>query len=330
MRFLLGILLLFSSLYEVKPFSYLARNYIVYDYNSKEIIEGKDYHSQYSVASISKIMTAIIAIESDRLFEVVEVNEIIYTIEGSSLYLEVGDKITLLDLVYGLLLRSGNDAAVLIAQHVSSEIKSFVSLMNSKAKEIGMENTIFSNPSGLDIYDEGNSSTCFDMALLMAYCMDNPLFREITRSKSYRSSLKGLWTNKNKLIHEYKYCIGGKTGYTKKARRTLITQGEKDYDQLIVVTFDSSNDFAFHKEIYQRYLEENQYLVFLNKGINYIDQYYIYSDRVIGIRIKKSITSGVKIYHLNPISNTLKIKFVCDDFVYVVEEEYLIDYSVNL
>ena len=84
--------------------------------------------------------------------------------------------------------------------------------MNSKAKEIGMENTIFSNPSGLDIFDEGNISTCLDMAKLMAYCLNNEVFKDIIKTKSYHSPLKGMWSNKNKLLHSYSYCIGGKTG----------------------------------------------------------------------------------------------------------------------
>ena len=163
-----------------------ARNYIVYDYNSEEILEGKDYDKSYSVASISKIMTAIIALESDRLFDVITVDEVIKKVEGSSLYLSIGDEITLIDLVYGLLLRSGNDAAVLIASNICKTIEEFVNLMNRNAREIKMENTLFNNPSGLDIFDEGNLSSCLDMAKLMAYCLNNELFCQIISTKYYR------------------------------------------------------------------------------------------------------------------------------------------------
>lgn len=287
-----------------------ARNYIVYDYNSEEILEGKDYDKSYSVASISKIMTAIIALESERLFDVITVDEVIEKVEGSSLYLSIGDEITIIDLVYGLLLRSGNDAAVLIASNICKTIEEFVDLMNQKAREIKMENTLFNNPSGLDIFDEGNLSSCLDMAKLMAYCLDNELFCQIISTKYYKNPIKGAWTNKNRLLHQYEYCLGGKTGYTKKARRTLVTCAEKDYQKLIVVTLDCGNDFSFHKNIYEYYFNNYQYLVFLQEGKNYIDNYYIYSKKVVGLRINKDVKSGVKMYYLNPINNTLLIKFI--------------------
>ena len=173
MKLLLGFILFLSSFSGSNyAFSNInTRNYIVYDYNIDEILEEKDYSTPYSVASISKIMTAIIALESDSLFDIVCVDEIINTIEGSSLYLEIGDRITIIDLVYGLLLRSGNDAAVLIAKHIGKDISNFVNMMNDKASAIGMSNTVFSNPSGLDIFDSGNISSCYDMAILMSYCL---------------------------------------------------------------------------------------------------------------------------------------------------------------
>ena len=189
-----------------------TRSYCLMDGNSLEVISSKNKEDIRSVASISKIMTAIISIESNRLFEVITVDEVIYQIEGSSLYLEVGNEITIIDLVYGLLLRSGNDAAVLLASNLAPSIDGFVSLMNNKAKEIGMNNTIFNNPSGLDIFDEGNLSTPYDMSLLMSYCLNNRLFREISSTKYYKCPLKGKWKNKNKLLFDYEYCIGGKTG----------------------------------------------------------------------------------------------------------------------
>jgi len=192
--------------------TYQVRNYIVMDAYTNEVLEGKDIERSYSVASISKIMTAIIALESDKLFNVIIVDDIIKTIEGSSLYLSIGDQITIIDLVYGLLLRSGNDAAVLIAENISGNVDSFVIEMNQKAKEIGMKNTIFNNPSGLDIFDEGNISSCYDMALLMSYCLENELFCQIINTETYKSPLKGMWINKNKLLRQYEYCLGGKTG----------------------------------------------------------------------------------------------------------------------
>ena len=265
------------------------------DAYTNEVLEGKDIDQSYSVASISKIMTAIIALESDKLFNVIIVDDIIKTIEGSSLYLSIGDQITIIDLVYGLLLRSGNDAAVLIAENISGNIDSFVMEMNQKAKEIGMKNTIFNNPSGLDIFDEGNISSCYDMALLMSYCLENELFCQIINTETYKSPFKGAWINKNKLLRQYEYCLGGKTGYTKKARRTLINCAEKDNQRLIVVTFNCGSDFSFHKYLFEKYFNDYNYIVFLNQGKNYIDEFVIYSKKQIGIRIaKEKELRGVK------------------------------------
>lgn len=282
-----------------------ARSYCLMDGNSLEVISSKNEHEVRSVASISKIMTAIISIESNRLFEVITVDEVIYQIEGSSLYLEVGNEITILDLIYGLILRSGNDAAVLLASNLSSSIDEFVKLMNDKAKEIGMNNTIFNNPSGLDIFDEGNLSTSYDMSLLMSYCLNNPLFREISSTKYYKTPLKGQWKNKNKLLFNYEYCIGGKTGYTKKARRTLVTASEKDNQLLVCCTLDCGSDFSFHQKMYETVYNGYYYFILLKKGKNIIHDYVIYSDRLVGKRFEKgNIRTITFVYYINVDSNT--------------------------
>lgn len=210
---------LFTSLLSIITFnsnttkltSYQCRSYVVIDGYSGKILEGKDYSLKRSVASISKIMTAIIALESEKSFYVYTISEDVTGIEGSSIYLEVGEQYRLIDLVYGLLLRSGNDAAYAIAKFVSDDINSFVSLMNVKAKELGMTNTSFSNPCGLDIEDEGNISTAYDMAILMKYCMNNDLFQEIISTKKYQFRNR-VYYNKNKLLNTYDYYLGGKTG----------------------------------------------------------------------------------------------------------------------
>ncbi len=293
--------------------TYYARNYIVLDDSSHEILEGENIHASYSVASISKIMTAILALESDSLFEVILVDDIIKTIEGSSLYLSIGDKITILDLVYGLLLRSGNDAAVLIANNIGKDVADFVNMMNVKAQEIGMENTIFHNPSGLDIFDEGNISSCYDMAILMSYCLKNELFRTIIHTQSYTNPIKGVWSNKNKLLRQYDFCIGGKTGYTKKARRTLINAAEKEGQTLIVVTFDCGSDFAFHKTLFEKYFNNYYYIIALEKGKNQIEQFQIETEKVIGIRIPKNIElKGTLVYEILRGTTTIHIYFLLE------------------
>lgn len=144
-----------------KPVSsaYYARSYIVMNRDDKSVLEGKDIHNPRSVASISKVMTCIIALESEHIFDLVEADEETTKQVGSSIYLTVGEKLSVLDLCFGLMLRSGNDAAYALANYLGGSQESFVEKMNFKAKEIGMLNSRFNNPSGLDIDEEGNIST---------------------------------------------------------------------------------------------------------------------------------------------------------------------------
>ena len=293
--------------------NYQCRSYVVMDGYSGKILEGKDYSLKRSVASISKIMTAIIALESEKTFYVYTISEDVTGIEGSSIYLEVGEQYRLIDLVYGLLLRSGNDAAYAIAKFVSEDVSSFVSLMNIKAKEIGMNNTIFNNPCGLDIEDEGNISTAYDMSILMRYCMINNLFQEIISTKKYQFNNR-VYFNKNKLLNTYDYYLGGKTGFTSKARRTLISASKKDEQYLIMCSLDCGSDYAFHKDVFERYYSKFRYIVFLYKGKNYIDEYVFESDNVIGLRIPSDkLKNAIKKYFINPITGTLVISIIDKD-----------------
>lgn len=274
------------SNHKVRAIDYFARSYIVMDYNTGEVLESKDMNLQRSVASISKIMTAILAVENSSLESYVEVNNDILKAYGSSIYLKVGEVVTMKDLVYGLMLRSGNDAAVTIARGVSGSVEAFVELMNKKAKEIGMKNTIFHNPSGLDIDDEGNVSTSYDMALLMKYSLGNEIFRTITSTKEYKSNSHGTWLNKNKLLRQYEYTSGGKTGFTTKAKRTLVTSAKKDDMELIVVTLDCGGDFAMHKSLYEKYFNNYKTFKLLKEGSNTFEEYELICDSNISVTLE--------------------------------------------
>ena len=198
---------------------------ILMDQDSGRILYAKDVNTVRSVASISKIMTAILAIESKKLDDIVEIGEEINGSYGSGIYIKVGEKMRLRDLVYGLMLRSGNDAALAIAHYVGGSVSKFVEMMNEKAKEIGMKNTTFSNPSGLD-NEKGNYSTAYDMAILTKYAMQNEEYRKIVGTKKYviKTNMNTyVWNNKNKLLSLYKYTTGGKTGFTEIAKRTLVS-----------------------------------------------------------------------------------------------------------
>lgn len=277
--------------------NYYCKSYIVLDYNSGKILEGKDIHLIRSVASISKIMTAIVAIENSDLNNYVEVEENIKKGYGSSIYLQEKEIITMKDLLYGLMLRSGNDAALTIAVKVANTEEEFVEMMNTKAKIIGMNNTTFHNPSGLDVDDEGNLSTSYDMALLMKYAMENETFKEITSTVYYKSENHGTWLNKNRLLREYKNTIGGKTGFTTKARRTLVTSAKQDDNELIIVTLDCGGDFSFHKQLYEKYFSNYKTFKLLNKGSNYIEDYELVCEKPISIILKKEEIGEYKIIY---------------------------------
>lgn len=249
-------------------YSTSATSAILMDTDNNRIIYEANSSAIRSVASISKIMTAILAVESNKLDEVVTVGEEINAAYGSGVYIQVGEKLTLKDLVYGLMLRSGNDAALAIAHYVGGSVDKFVELMNQKAKEIGMKNTTFNNPCGLD-EDKGNYSTAYDMAILTSYAMKNPTYKEITSTKTYKLKTNlnyYSWTNKNRLLKSYKYATGGKTGFTKKAKRTLVTTATKNGINLVAVTLNDGNDFADHEALFEEAFKEYKNYSILKKG----------------------------------------------------------------
>ena len=298
----------------VKASSYYVRSYIVMDYNTGKVFESKNKDLIRSVASISKVMTAIVAIENSSLDTYVEVNDDILKAYGSSIYLQIGEIVSLEDLLYGLMLRSGNDAAVTIARGVGGSIESFVDLMNDKAKGIGMLNSTFNNPSGLDVDDDGNLSTSYDMALLMKYALNNETFRKITSTKEYRSKNHGTWLNKNKLLRQYDNTSGGKTGFTTKARRTLVTSAKKGDMELIVVTLDCGGDFAFHKEMYEKYFNNYKTFKLLKEGSNIYEEYELICDSNIIITLEKSeISKSEIIYKISSDSADVILKNVMEE-----------------
>lgn len=232
-----------------------ARNIIAMDMDTNRILYAKAINDKHLIASITKIMTTTIALELGDIKSEVTATDTILKAYGSAIYIEVGETMTLEDLLYGLMLRSGNDAALLIAEHVGGSVDKFVELMNVKAKELGMTNTTFLNPHGLDNdKGEGNISTAYDMAILTSYIMNNPEYQKIVSTKKYvaKSDKKSYsWTNKNKLLTTYKYTTGGKTGYTDKARRTLVSTASKDNKNIVVVSLNDPDDWSDHKYLYE-------------------------------------------------------------------------------
>ena len=234
-------------------------SYIVYDMDNNRVLKEINMNEKHLVASTSKIMTAIVAIENSNLDSKVIVTKDILSAVGSSIYLEIGEKISMKDLLYGMMLRSGNDAATMIAIHVSGSMEKFTEKMNEYAKKIGMKNTLFYNSHGLENKNGlGNTSTAYDMAVLTTYAMQNDKFRKIFSTKNYncKSDRKNYsWQNKNKLL-KYDYVTGGKTGYTKKAKRTLVTTGLINGTNIVIVTLNDPNDWETHKASY-KYVKKN-------------------------------------------------------------------------
>ena len=279
------ILFLILMLIPIKVFGYSssATSAILMDTDNNRIIYSSNIHNVRSVASISKIMTAVLAVESGKLDNIVIIGDEIDGSYGSGVYISKDERLTLKDLVYGLMLRSGNDAALAIANYVGGTVDNFVKMMNEKAVSIGMKESTFYNPSGLDSSTmKGNYSSAYDMAILTSYAMDNEIYKEITKTKNYKLKTNKNtyeWINKNKLLSTYKYTTGGKTGFTEIARRTLVTTASKDGVNLVAVTLNDGNDFSDHKNLFEEAFKEYTNYEILKKGyIDIIDEDY-YSNR---------------------------------------------------
>lgn len=232
-------------------------SYAVIDAETGRLLFGHHPHEQKPIASLTKIWTALVTIENSQLDEVVTVSKQAAYSEGSSIYLQPGEQVKVETLLYGLMLRSGNDAAYALAEHTGSSIEGFVDLMNEKALYYGLKNTKFMNPSGLH-HDE-HLSSAYDTALMLKIAMENKDFYKIASTVYYKNpEKKGItWQNKHRLLREGKNAVAGKTGYTKVAGRTLATYFEQNGKKIIVVTLNESNDWKVHKalanEIFSKY-----------------------------------------------------------------------------
>lgn len=301
-KILLGLFIFISLINPVH-----AESYCIMNGNDGTVIEEQDMHKTQSVASISKIMTAIVAIENGDLDDQWQVSDAILTVDGSSIYLQVGDQVDLRTLLYGLMLRSGNDAAIEIAVHVGGSAENFVKMMNEKAAQLGMKDTLFHNPSGLDEEDGGNISSAYDMALLMRYALRNDTFKEISGSPYFDYANHVRWVNKNKLLFSYDPITAGKTGYTKHAGRTLVTSAESNDLESIVVTLDMGDDFRFHQDQHEGMFEEYHSYVILKAGTYHINHYTY------------EIPDTLRIVLRNDMEHDIRVNSRCDQGVLSLE-----------
>ncbi len=226
-----------------------AKSAILIEADSGEVIFEKEADIKLPMASTTKIMTAVVALENADLDKVVAVSPKACGVEGSSIYLKPGDKLTMEDLLYSLLLQSANDAAAAIAYEVAGGIDEFAQMMNDKAAELGLKSTHFTNPHGLD--NEAHYTTAHDLAKLTAYALKNESFLKIVSTFKHSIQLSSdenahILVNHNKLLRLSKDVIGVKTGFTKRSGRCLVSAAERDGVRVIAVTLDASDDWNDH------------------------------------------------------------------------------------
>lgn len=244
-----------------------AQSYIVIDSDSGRIIGARNPNQKMPIASTTKILTTILAIESiDNIDQKIEVPSICTGIEGSSVYLKPRQMVSIKDLLYGTMLRSGNDAATALAAYAGRENeKGFIAMMNEKASELGAFNSNFVNPHGL--HDDNHYSTAFDLALISRHAMKNDIFKEISSAEKYKAtSMNAFFYNKNKVVQEYEYGNGIKIGYTKAAGRCLVASAEKDGTEIIVVVLNDNNWFQDSYKIFDWAFENYKSYNIVEKG----------------------------------------------------------------
>lgn len=275
-----------------------AKSAILIEADSGDTVYEKNANIRMPMASTTKIMTAIVAIENCPLDKEVKITKESVGIEGSSIYLHEGETLTMEQLLYALLLSSANDASVAIATEVGGSPDAFVDMMNEKADELGLCDTHFDNPHGLD--SENHYTTSRDLAAIAAYAMKNPIFADIV--STYKKSIPlndgegtRVLVNHNKLLRLYEGAVGIKTGFTKKSGRCLVSCAEVDGVRMICVTLNAPNDWSDHREMLDYGFSQYENISLADAGS------YTLSIDVINGTKKKILCSN---YY--PVSVTLK------------------------
>lgn len=298
-----------------------AHSAVVIDSLTGDVIYEKNAYERRRMASTTKIMTAICALENGNPDDMVKVHPSAVGVEGSSMYLGHGEVISLRDLTYGLMLASGNDAAVAIAMHISGSIEAFADLMNTTAAKIGAKDTSFKNPNGLDA--EGHYTTAYDLAKITRYGMTIPAFAEIVSTKNvkipwqdrdYPRQLK----NHNKLLNMYEGCDGVKTGFTKKSGRCLVSSATKEGYQVIAVTLNAPDDwndhismlnYAFENYENRQLLKENDYLATIPIINGVTDTVEIIAEKGFSMPAKNGTVPEVEMKYTLPETLTAPVGF---------------------
>ena len=275
-----------------------ARAAIGIEMSRGEIFYSKNIDCRLPMASTTKIMTAIVAIENGDMSDSVKIDKRAVGIEGSSIYLYEGEILTLSDLLYATLLSSANDAATAVAIHIGGDIDSFVAMMNEKAVKLGLSDTHFDNPHGLD--SENHYTTARELGIITSHAMKNPKFREIVSTYKTTVPMQNgegtrLLINHNKLLRNYDGTIGVKTGYTKKSGRCLVSASSRDGVELICVTLSAPSDWQDHEAIldFGNSIYERKTLIF--RG-----------DSPISIPVINGVLNNASLFAMNEVNVTVR------------------------
>ncbi len=253
LKLLVSATLLFTTLFALpisnarfdQSVSVSAEGAVVMERSTGTVLYGKNAHEQLPMASTTKIMTALVALERCELDEKVTVSHEAVGAEGSSMYLMPQEVLLMSDLLYGLMLASGNDAAIAIAMHVAGTTEAFVELMNQKALELGLLNTHFVTPNGL--HDDDHYTTAYDLCVIACAAMENETFRQIVGTTYYTTQSGNTiryFKNKNKLLWEFEGATGLKTGYTSVAGKCLAFSAERNDMEIVGVVLKSGDIFG--------------------------------------------------------------------------------------
>lgn len=260
-----------------------SSSYAVIDASSGRLLEGSNAQTELPIASLTKVWTALTVLDSSDLNEEITISAKAATQEGSSLYLQAGEVWTVESLLHGLLLQSGNDAAYALAEHVGGSVEGFIQMMNEKIQIAGMEHAHFTNPSGL--HDDEHYASALDMANMLRLALQNEDFKKIASAKTYKPKERNVrWKNKHKLLHYSEDAVAGKTGFTKRAGRTLVTYFKEGSKEIVVVTLNNSNDWQMHVSLADKVFSNYEFVKVVEKG-----KYKLFNKEVIEVKQSYSL-----------------------------------------
>ncbi len=304
--FIFIILISFTNRKQVLAIS--AESYCVIDAKFGTVLNEKNAYLSKGMASTTKIMTALVALEFGKSHEIATVSHNAASAIGSSLYLKPGEKIKVYDLICGLMLNSGNDAAIVLAEHLGGSVENFVKSMNLKAKELGAKSTHFVNPNGLS--DPNHYTTAYDLAIITAHALKNVEFKKIVSTKAMQIETVGeekrtlYLHNHNKLLSVLDGCDGVKTGYTKATGRCLVSSVSRDGMQTICVTLNASDDWNDHISLHNSAQNEFESAVMVENGQNFgevavlggsIDKVRCVASQTLSHVIRKNTNQSIRI-----------------------------------